>query len=304
MRVFISWSGEGMLRVAEALYDWIPCILHSIEPWVSSQDIATGSRSMGVLAEELERAKIGIVCISRRTQHAPWINFEAGALSKILDEGRVIPFLVDLVAAELDGPMKQFQAVEARNKSHVARMLHAINSESDHPIKAELLDKGLGAFWQELLDQLNRIVNQMTIADERPDTEDQPRPQRDMVAECLVLLREQQKTIDTLGSRLDSIERAIPLTTQVNNYTVKNENSAIGVLIKAIRGLIDMHYAGVHCQVGFDDIENTLLITIDDFSDLSPILVSSFKSLSRGRRICVFMKEHGYIFQDGDYLEP
>ena len=101
MRIFLSWSGESMRRSAETLRGWIPLILHDVELWVSSQDISSGSRAMAVLAQELESTQIGIICLSRRTQGAPWINFEAGALSRSVTEGRVIPFLIDLSVGDL-----------------------------------------------------------------------------------------------------------------------------------------------------------------------------------------------------------
>jgi hypothetical protein len=42
MRVFISWSQERSRIVARALYDWLPAIIQSLEPWMSSADIGAG----------------------------------------------------------------------------------------------------------------------------------------------------------------------------------------------------------------------------------------------------------------------
>ena len=42
--------------------------------------------------------------------NSPWLNFEAGALSKSLDISRISPFLLGLRQAELTGPLAQFQA--------------------------------------------------------------------------------------------------------------------------------------------------------------------------------------------------
>jgi hypothetical protein len=43
--------------------------------------------------------------------NSPWILFEAGALSKSLVNGRVVPFLIDIQPEEMNGPLSQFQAV-------------------------------------------------------------------------------------------------------------------------------------------------------------------------------------------------
>ena len=36
MHVFISWSGERSKALAVALRDWLPLVLHYVEPWVFS----------------------------------------------------------------------------------------------------------------------------------------------------------------------------------------------------------------------------------------------------------------------------
>ena len=33
MKVFIGWSGERSKALAQSLHDWIPLVLHNVEPW-------------------------------------------------------------------------------------------------------------------------------------------------------------------------------------------------------------------------------------------------------------------------------
>lgn len=113
MRIFISWSGARSRRVAEALRDWLPMIFQSATPWVSSTDIQAGSRWAREVSSVLEESDFGVICLTETNLLSPWILFEAGALSKSMLAGRVVPYLIDLDPMNLTGPLSQFQAVKA-----------------------------------------------------------------------------------------------------------------------------------------------------------------------------------------------
>src|SRR3712207_1416071 len=130
MKVFISWSGPQSKAVAEALRVWLKLVIQSVEPFVSSQDIAKGDRGLRVIANELEETSFGIVCVTRENSLTPWINFEAGALSKTVGEGRVVPFLLDMPVSDLTGPLAQFQVVTSVNKDDVFSMVRSLRDHS------------------------------------------------------------------------------------------------------------------------------------------------------------------------------
>jgi hypothetical protein len=113
LKVFISWSGDLAKEVATLLHGLLPVIFDGVMPWMSDQDIEAGSRGLEEIARELDGTSFGIIVVTNENQGSQWLNFEAGALSKrIDDEGRVrvVPLLVDLESgAELTGPMTQFQ---------------------------------------------------------------------------------------------------------------------------------------------------------------------------------------------------
>ena len=81
MRIFISRSGTKSLGVAIALHSWFPFVINALRPWMSSEDIDKGQRWGLRLSEQLENTKVGIICLTRENLKAPWILFEAGALT-------------------------------------------------------------------------------------------------------------------------------------------------------------------------------------------------------------------------------
>ena len=110
MKVFISWSGDSSHKVAIVLRDWLPSVIQALEPYVSS-DIDKGARWMADISGELENSSFGILCVTKDNIHAPWLNFEAGALSKFAKQDRAAPFLFGVDVSEIrEGPLSQFQA--------------------------------------------------------------------------------------------------------------------------------------------------------------------------------------------------
>ena len=111
-RIFISWSGELSKALGEAIKDWIPKVLQTVKPYFTPNDIEKGARWATEISGELGASHLGIICLTRDNQHSPWILFEAGALSKNLDESKVCPILFDFDTAELKGPLASFQATK------------------------------------------------------------------------------------------------------------------------------------------------------------------------------------------------
>ena len=62
MKLFISWSGGLSHKIALILRDWVPAILPSIIPWVSSEDIRKGARWSTELAKQLQDTLCGVIC--------------------------------------------------------------------------------------------------------------------------------------------------------------------------------------------------------------------------------------------------
>jgi len=152
MKIFLSWSGETSKAVAEALRDWVPNVIQDAEPWVSTADIGAGAHWAIEIGQQLESASMGVICLTPSSLQAPWLLFEAGALSKSMTNSRVIPFLFDVQPEDLKGPLAQFQAVKA-DKDGTKRLLYTINqtrTEKDKALSSSQLDKNFEKWWGDL----------------------------------------------------------------------------------------------------------------------------------------------------------
>ena len=132
MKVFISWSGEKSKAVATALNDWIPDVLQYVTPFMSDAAIDAGTRPLDEIERELGAAKFGIICVTSDNYLAPWLNFEAGAISKKLglEVTRVAPLLVDLDTNDVNTPLKQFQ-MKKLDKDGVYQVIRSHQQEGD-----------------------------------------------------------------------------------------------------------------------------------------------------------------------------
>jgi hypothetical protein len=182
-RIFISWSGERSRAVAEALYAWLPNVIQAGELWMSEADIEKGARWSIELALHLNETRLGIICLTPENHDAPWILFEAGALSKTLMNTFVCPYLFDIQPADIKGPLAQFQLTRAQ-KEDTRKLVHTINRSLDVlALPEKQLDTIFDVWWPYLEKHLASI----------PAPQDKPRPrrlERDILEEVLETVRE------------------------------------------------------------------------------------------------------------------
>ncbi len=110
MELFISWSGKRSRALARRLTEWLPSIVPSVKPFFS-EEIAGGLLWSQALLDNLEKAKFGIICVTRENLHSTWLSFEAGSLWKRFSDGLpVCPLLLGVEPSDLAGPLTLFQA--------------------------------------------------------------------------------------------------------------------------------------------------------------------------------------------------
>lgn len=183
VRVFISWSGEESRAVALALRDWLPVVIQSLDPWCSDTDIEAGANWNSTIGNELSTAKFGIICVTRENQNRPWLNFEAGAISKLVSNAA--PVLVDFDSkSDLQaGPISSLQ-VTMLDREGILRLLVDINRKLDRPLAEQLLRSSFDNGISELEVRLQQA------RDVPSTTSETPRSEEDKISEILTLTRE------------------------------------------------------------------------------------------------------------------
>ncbi|HLL14244.1 MAG TPA: TIR domain-containing protein [Pyrinomonadaceae bacterium] len=186
MKVFISWSGARSKAVAGALRDWLPSVIQAVQPWMSANDIDKGVRWGSDMAAQLQEARAGIICLTAENLNAPWILFEAGALSKTLDKTFVCPYLFDIEPTSLEGPLVQFQATTAQ-KEDTRRLVHTINrAMNGGRLPEPQLDKYFERWWPDLEASFKNIES-------KPEAPKPQRSEKEMLEEILELVRDKAR---------------------------------------------------------------------------------------------------------------
>jgi hypothetical protein len=231
MRVFISWSGPRSRAVAEALRDWLPDVVQGVQPWLSSQDIDPGARWGTDIAAQLADTHYGVLCLTRESQNAPWLLFEAGALSKHLTIARVCPYLFEMRPADLQGPLAQFQALRA-DEQETLRLVHGINDARPlGRLSREQLDKAFKMWWPELEAKLKAVP---PLSSREPET----RSDRSILEEILLLVRQRPVISSTTVRRTQDPAVAAVLREWVRDQRLKYGGDA-GVLQAIISAGLD-----------------------------------------------------------------
>ncbi len=206
MKVLISWSGELSHHVALLLREWLPMFIQAAEPWVSSEDIDRGTLWRTELAGELAQGSTGILCVTRDNVTSPWVNFEAGALSKTPETARVIPFLFEMRPSNIHGPLADlmgaiYERGSAKNKEEFRKLLGSLNTSRNPPyVAAEVFSATFEKMWPEFEPRLDALAAEA----EKLTSDPVPNPPEasDVLEEVLQAVRDQSRMIgNALGDR-------------------------------------------------------------------------------------------------------
>ena len=184
VKVFISWSGPRSRYLAEALRNWVPKVIQALEPWMSDDDIVSGARWLPEVSTVLSEAKVGILCVTPENQANPWLVFEAGALSKTVEQTFVCPLLYDMTPSQLTGPISQFQAASF-DKAGLWRVVTNLNDAlKSRSLPARELEEIFEVWWPKLFGKIEETPTLNTEKIARRSTDE-------LLEEVLSLSREQ-----------------------------------------------------------------------------------------------------------------
>lgn len=138
--IFISWSGKKTpsFRMAETLKSVLELVFHSEFEIFLSTDIEKGIVSIQEICENLSKAKIGIICVTKNNVEKPWLNFEAGALMTAVynKQGKAMPLLLDMNTDQFsnaNSPLRNLQATEL-NEADLLMMFNDLNRSLINPL--------------------------------------------------------------------------------------------------------------------------------------------------------------------------
>jgi hypothetical protein len=172
MKVFLSWSGTRSHKVAKLFESWLPFVIQSVKPWVSSE-INKGANWLITLNDELKTSATGIVCLTGENKTAPWILFEAGALANGLSKDRVCTFLVDFASGELDPPLSQFQYT-IFDKGDIRKLVETLNSQcpQESRVPEGKLATTFEKFWPDFEKDFSAILKSTPEVSRKPEKTD------------------------------------------------------------------------------------------------------------------------------------
>lgn len=189
--VFISWSGDRSLAIAEVVKAWLLDVARNVSPWLSRDDLRKGLLWLPELSNSLRHTAYGVLILTPENQHAPWLAFEAGAISHALPERCCSPVLCDLRNSDLSGPFAQFQATTIRDRADMLRFIKSINAvDKEDPVDEPRLEKWFDRCWDEFSADIERILASdpgKSVLPVRPS-------QQDLLEQILELVR--NSTVD------------------------------------------------------------------------------------------------------------
>ena len=265
-----------------ALKDFISKVIPGIDFFMSEQDISKGSKGLNEISEKLENSFFGIVCLTEDNLNSPWINFEAGALSKHISTDRVSPFLVNVEISDLGpSPLSQFQATFP-NKSDLKGLVEGIAKQSGISHANKNLSTYFDTFWPDF----EAVINSISHAKKQGTKDSESTELESQLSEFVRQLNNinyKLNSPDNLFS--DKTIRRIALAATSPEFgmsTVMNENEllksevsvlktkemAYAKLISEIYDLVDT----LKDRVGEDDVSFDLQLELD--SELAVIVTS------------------------------
>jgi len=214
MKVFISWSGEDSHIIALKLRDVFEATLQFVEPFISSEDIEFGSNWLTILDQQLNTTSFGILCLTKNNLNAPWLLFEAGAISKGAGATRVIPLLLGVESKDIDAPLSKLHAATKADRDSLFKLFSQINGHGgDIAIPDRALRTLFDKFWPEIEAAISKTIEKSN--EKNPDPLP-VKPTEEYLDEILGLCRKISRNMVRPPRGLEDYERIMKQTIPTN----------------------------------------------------------------------------------------
>jgi TIR domain len=199
MKVFISWSGKLSNEISLCLKKKLKQILQFCDFYVSSENVDKGSRWESEIMKNLSDTHYGILVVTSENKNAPWLIFEAGALSKTIDKAKVCPLLIGLEPTDVEYPLAVFQSAKY-NKEDMKKLVDSLNnSDPAKSLDKNILDETFETYWPQIETEIDKIIeshmqNTPSNISRQPD---------ELLEENLGLTRDMTKVLQRLATNFE-----------------------------------------------------------------------------------------------------
>ena len=199
--VFLAWSGPVSYKMAELLKDNLSLFVRNVDIFMS-EDIGKGKRWESEIAKALGSTKFGILCLTPENLNSEWIHFEAGALSKTVDDStHVCPLLIDVQKSELKEPLASFQAT-LFDKEEFRKLVKALAHVCGDSLEEGQYTRLMDGLWPKIEESINMLKAELAEARRKKGKPEGTKPQVDpLLEEVVVRIREQGRLLATLAEQ-------------------------------------------------------------------------------------------------------
>ena len=216
--VFLSWAGTDSLshRIANILLDILPEIPPEFKPFISNE-ISKGQPGFTAIHNAMNQVKAGIVCVTERSQHQPWLLYELGYLHA--KTGAVCPLLIGL-----DSPIPPINSIQYTTlvKDDFVKMIRTVTQKCE--LNDSSIEKRINSQWCDIYNKIHQAIQLFK-------TEEQHRKQQESVSDFSDREKPTTKTINDvlMWKKVDEI--TFPYYKKIINWKEGKSNQWIDAYV-------------------------------------------------------------------------
>lgn len=216
--VFLSWAGTDSLshRIANILLDILPEIHPEFKPFISNE-ISKGQPGFTAIHSAMNQVKAGIVCVTERSQHQPWLLYELGYLHA--KTGAVCPLLIGL-----DSPIPPINSIQYTTlvKDDFVKMIRTVTQKCE--LNDSSIEKRINSQWCDIYNKIHQAIQLFK-------TEEQHRKQQESVSDFSDREKPTTKTINDvlMWKKVDEI--TFPYYKKIINWKEGKSNQWIDAYV-------------------------------------------------------------------------